>query len=155
MKTYPKSNKFRFLSMLLLAAMALSITMGAAQAASWHTANQLTVAWDAVTTKDDGGALGAGETIEYVVYMANAATDPNKANPVEVDRTAATESTLTLNVEGSFFVGVKAVRKLADGTAVSESTISWSDTADATGAGNEFGVRYFLPPGKVKVIRPK
>jgi hypothetical protein len=53
-----------------------------------------------------------------------------------------------MNVEGRYFLGVKAVRTV-DGSVVSESAISWSDDAAATNS-NPFGVQFYKvpnPPG--------
>jgi hypothetical protein len=117
-----------------------------ASAVTWHVANQSTVGWDAVTTLEDGSPLPADNAIEYVCYLANSVTDPNKANPTEVARTANVQQVITLNVEGRFYFGVKAIRKLADGTIVNESPISWSDDATKVASGDTFGLSYFLPP---------
>ncbi|MCP4623548.1 MAG: hypothetical protein GY850_08460 [bacterium] len=35
----------------------------------WHPANQVSIAWDAVTVKDDGSALADTDVIEYSVYV--------------------------------------------------------------------------------------
>jgi hypothetical protein len=126
----------------------LLVLGGLALAQTWHTANQATVAWDAV-------AVPAGSTVEYVVYLANAVTDPNKDNPAEVAVTTDTDQLITLNVEGSYFVGVKSRRILtADGTNVGESDISWSDDPTRVLNGETFGLRYFVPPDAPSNLRP-
>jgi hypothetical protein len=140
----------RFFSVIAI----LLIFTGIAFAQTWHTVNQATVAWDAVTALDNGDPLPAGDTIEYVVYLANAITDPNKDNPSEIETITATQSTITLNVEGSYFVGVKAVRKIADGTNVGESEVAWSDDPQFVQGGATFGLRYFLPPAAPGNMRP-
>jgi len=139
---------------LSIAVVILLLIVGVAFAQTWHTANQATVAWDAVTTLGDGSPLPAGDTMEYVVYLSNAITDPNKDNPTEVTTVTATSHLITLNVEGSFFVCVKAVRKLADTTVVGESEVAWSDDPQYVQAGETFGLRYFLPPAAIKNMRP-
>jgi len=140
----------RFFSVIAI----LLIFTGIAFAQTWHTVNQATVEWDAVTALDNGDPLPAGDTIEYVVYLANAITDPNKDNPSEIETITATQSTITLNVEGSYFVGVKAVRKIADGTNVGESEVAWSDDPQFVQGGETFGLRYFLPPAAPGNMRP-
>ena len=127
---------------------------GIAFAQTWHTTNQATVEWDAVTTVGGGTPLPAGDTIEYVVYLANAITDPNKTNPSEVGRLTGTSQLITLNVEGQYFVGVKAIRKIPDGTEVGESEVAWSDDPQYCQNGETFGLRYFLPPAAPKNMRP-
>lgn len=139
---------------VLLPLMILLLISGIALAQTWHTANQATVAWDAVTTIDNGDPLPATDTIEYVVFLSNAITDPNKDNPVEVATTTDLEQLITLNVEGSYFVGVKAVRKIADGTNVGESAVAWSDDPQYVLNGETFGLRYFLPPAAPGNLRP-
>lgn len=121
---------------------------------TWYTANQATVAWDAVTTLDNGDPIPTTDTVEYVVYLANATTDPNKTNPVEVGRTTNLEDTITLNVEGSFFVGCQAIRKDSAGTQLSASIIGWSDDPAIVFNGQTFGIRYFLPPSVPAGLRP-
>lgn len=140
-----KISLFVVLLVLFLAGIALAQT--------WHTANQATVAWDAVLL-DNGDPVPPTDTIEYVVYLSNAITDPDKNNPVEVATTTNLEQLITLNVEGSYFVGVKAVRKIADGTNVGESTVAWSDDPQYVQNGQTFGLRYFLPPAAPREIRP-
>lgn len=114
-------------------------------AVTWHTANQTSVAWEPVTTLSDGSLVPATDTVEYVIYLSNVATDPDKTNPREVWQGADLTATITLNVEGQFLVGIKAVRMLADGTVVSESPRVWSDDPLVVKDGETFGVRYFLP----------
>jgi len=124
------------------------LVAGLALAQTWHTANQATVAWDAVTVPADS-------TVEYIVYLSNAVTDPNKDNPAEVATTTDLDQLITLNVEGSYFVGVKSRRILtADGTNVGESDISWSDDPTRVQNGETFGLRYFIPPDAPGNLRP-
>jgi len=121
---------------------------GVALAQTWFTTNQATVEWDAVS-------VPAGSSVEYVVYLANAITDPNKTNPSEVGTLTATSQLITLNVEGSYFVGVKSRRLLdSDGSNVGESDISWSDDPTRVQGGVTFGLRYFLPPDAPSNLRP-
>lgn len=144
------SSKIKFLAMLLM--ITVFLTMGAAaQAFEWFTANQYTIAWDVVTLKSDGTEIPATDTVEYVAYLANAVTDPDKSNPVEVYAGAETQTLITLSAEGQYLAGVKSVRKIEDGTVVSESVINWSDDPGATG-GNPFGIRFYLSPATVTGI---
>ncbi len=127
---------------------------GIALAQTWHTANQATVEWDAVTVLDNGDPLPTTDTVEYVVYLANAITDPDKNNPTEIATIPDTSHLITLNVEGSYFVGVKAVRKISDGTVVGESEVAWSDLPQYCLNGETFGLRYFRPPAAPVNMRP-
>lgn len=138
----------------IMAAVLVLLMAGIAFAQTWHTANQATVEWDAVTTINGGDPLPAGDTIEYTVYLANAITDPDKNNPAEIATITGTSQLITLNVEGSYFVGVKAIRKIADGTNVGESVVAWSDDPQYVLAGETFGLRFFHPPDATKNMRP-
>lgn len=140
--------------LIVILAIFIMLIGSIALAQTWHTANQATVAWDAVTTIDNGDPLPATDTIEYVVYLSNAITDPNKDNPVEVARTTNLEQLITLNVEGQYFVGCKAIRKIADGTEVGESVVAWSDDPQYVLNGETFGLRYFLAPSAPSNLRP-
>jgi len=125
-----------------------------ANAQTWHTANQVTLEWDAVTLIDlDGTPLPADNTVEYEVFSANA-MDPDKTGAISLGKTTATQRIITLDVEGSFFLGVKAFRKIADGTVVGESEVAWSDNPMYAQNGVPFGVRYFLPPVAPMNLRP-
>ena len=138
--------------LLIVFTMILLVASGSALAQSWKTANQSTVSWDAVTLTADDTPIAEGE-ITYRVWLANATTDPAKANPVVAgEGIAATSYTITLGVEGRFFAGVQAVRTV-DGEVVGESEMSWSDDPLVTTDGKTFGLRYFLPPGQAKKLR--
>ena len=135
---------------LVLITTLLLITTGA-WAQAWHTANQASLAWDAVTTSTVGDVL-TGD-ITYSVYLVNAVTDPNKTNPALVaEGIVATGLTVTLGTEGRFLAGVKAVRSI-DGEVVAQSEMSWSDDPLVVLDGKTFGLRYFLPPGQAKKLR--
>lgn len=140
-----------------LAAVLLVAT--AAWAVDWYTANQASVAWDAVTTDANGDPIpGTGERITYVVYLANAQTDPNKTNPVEVGSTQDTQMTITLGTKGSFYVGTKSVLEADDGaggwTVASESEVVWSDDPQAVQGGVTFGIRFYPAPSAPGGLRP-
>lgn len=128
----------------------------AAFALTWHTANQSTVAWDPVTTLGNGDPIPAGTHVEYVVYLANSVTDPNKQNPVEVWRGPETMATITLNREGSYFVGVRGIRVQTDtSTDLNQSIIGWSDDPAVVANGETFGINYFYPPSAATGLRPQ
>ena len=125
--------------MLVAMSFLFAVAVGAQQ---WHTANQATVAWEAVV----------GDGIVYDVLLANSQTDPDKTNPVVIGTDVSeTSFTVTLGVEGRYFAGVQAKRYVDDETLVSE--ISWSDDPLVCLDGNTFGLRYFIPPGQAKKLR--
>jgi hypothetical protein len=120
----------------------------------WKTTNQATVQWDAVATLENGDPLPAGNTVAYRVYLANAVTDPNKDNPTNLTPTPISQltMTLTLNVEGKYFVGVQAVRYDESGTEIGVSTINWSDVNGAA-TPNPFGLVHYLLPATPMNLR--
>lgn len=143
-------NFFGLTTILLILAV---LAMGArAQAFTWHTANQFTVAWDAVTVKDDGKPLPATDSIEYTLYVVDAIADPTKANPTEVWRGSDLQALITISVEGQYWAGVRSHRMLADGSEASQSVIVWSDDPAAV-SGDTWGMRYFIPPGKAMGLK--
>jgi hypothetical protein len=111
----------------------------------WRSTNQATIAWDAVTTLDDGSALPAGHTVKYRVYLSNAVTDPEKSNPALLGETDQLEYTITLNTEGKYYAGVQSVRYDENTVEVGTSVINWSDT-NGEMTPNPFGLIHYLPP---------
>jgi hypothetical protein len=125
----------------------LALSIVYANAIEWKAANQISIAWDAPTTLIDGQPIPADMVFKYDVYLSNADTDPDKANPVKLNAapTAALEYVITLNAEGRYIPGVKALRFDAAGAQVSESEINWSDVnGDMTP--NPFGLIHYLAP---------
>jgi len=127
-------------------------TTAAVTAQTWYTANQRTVAWNATTTLENGDPLPSGSTISYDVWLSNAITDPDKTNPVKVATVTDLTYTITLNVEGKYFVGCSANR-IVDNEIVSSSDVSWSDDPAACENGDTFGLQYFFPPAKPNGMR--
>ncbi len=120
-------------------------------ALTWHTANQTTVTWDPVAV--DSGS------VEYEVFIANALTDPNKANPVSVWRGSELQTVITLTNEGQYYVGVKTWR-IIDASTSLESVVGWSDDpniagdVNGDGTGDPFGIRFYVPPGVIRNLKP-
>lgn len=118
-------------------------------ALNWKVANQFTVDWNPVTNLKDGTPLPETSTVQYRCYLANAITDPDKANPSEVGVATEANYTVTLNVEGQYYFGVRSERMedLGNGPeVVSVSTISWSDDSNVVENGQTWGLRHFFPP---------
>ena len=114
-------------------------------AVDWITANQATVSWDAVTQFENGELIPTTDIIGYAVYMASE-LDVDKANPTKLGVTTDVVYTITMQVEGRFFVGLQTIRKLDDGTTVSESVIGWSDDPAIVADGKTFGISFFYAP---------
>ena len=110
----------------------------------FHTTNQATVSWD-----QDFVGIPTAE-VKWNVYLANAITDPVKTNPAKIGNAVGRPYTITLAVEGKYYVGVSAVR-IIDNVVVGESSILWADTQTAVPA---FGLQYFtIPPAPTKIIK--
>ena len=122
---------------------------------TWHTANQKTIGWDAVTQDVDGDPIPSGHTVSYKVFLSNAlVTDKSDATPVATATTL--DALVTLQAKGSFFIGVQAFL-LPDGESEpvegTESTIAWSDNpADCEGQVT-FGLRMFAQL-KSPILKP-
>ena len=142
-------NKFSVIFLVLFLTFSVS-----AFSQEWHTANQITVHWGAVTELEGGIAIPATDTIEYRVYLANAITDPDKTNPAEIGIAGDTSYVITLVGEGQYFVGLQTIRKLANGELIGESYIGWTDDPAIVLDGHTFGLRHFLPPLVATGVRP-
>jgi hypothetical protein len=124
---------------------------------TWHTMNQATIEWDPVTTID-GSPLPTGDIIKYRVWLANAVTDPEKSNPTQVGGVDGPIYTITLNVEGKYYVGVQAVRYTPNGGGgyeeIASSGICWADNAECSEpTDGPFALRYFVAPDSPKNMR--
>lgn len=130
----------------------LLFTSADVSAVNWKVTNQVTVAWDASTILVDGSAIPANHSVKYKVYLANAVTDPEKSNPALIEETDQLQSTITLNVEGKYFVGVSATRYDENGVLLNESEINWSDI-NGEMTPNPFGLAHYLlvaPPANLR-----
>ena len=124
---------------LLAVIMVLFIMAIPAFGQTWHTADQKTVGWDAVTTNTNGGIIPTDQ-ISYTVYLYNAVTDPNHLNAVTLGSTVETQYLITLGVEGRYFWGVKSVRTI-EGDVVGESVIIWTSLPQY-----DFGIQFYFAP---------
>ena len=144
----------RKLMFILVLVLFLMMPLSAeAQVNNWYTTNQATVAWDS-----GGSIVDVGERHMNVVYLTNFLTDPNKTNPVEVGRTDLGQLSVTIGVKGSYIAGVKTVLEVGEvggtWTAVSESTVSWSDDPSVCENGSTFGIRFYPSPNAPGNFRP-
>ena len=133
----------RILSMMLLLFVLLAGTAWAVD--QWHTANQRTMAWDAVSPPvnifEPSSFLGV---IRYKVFLQS--TDLSGApvgNPIELAEIDATQYTITFPGQGVFIAGVRSVLIL-EGQQVGESAIVWSNNPASVQGGVTFGFRYFV-----------
>lgn len=124
--------------------------VGMVSAVEWHTANSTQIGWDAVTKSADGSVTFDPAQITYQVYMANAATDPNKANATKIGSPISeTTTTITLNIEGRFIPGVSAIRTI-NGSVIGESDIAWADEQPTP-----WGIQFFVIPPPPTGISPR
>ena len=110
---------------------------GFAQAFEWHSANQVTVLWDAVTKLSDGSDIPATSTIKYKIYLRD--ESGTIAENQEVDTISAL---ITFVNEGKYHVGISAVR-YENTTEIAESDVTWSDVS---GMPDPFGFLFYLKP---------
>jgi hypothetical protein len=136
----------------LIAVMVLIFAAGIAYAetpSTWHPANQVTVAWDAVTS--ESGA------VQYVVYRQQVTHTTGEVigEPVEIVTTANTQAVITFDMQGAFILGAKTQLVDDAGTVLAESTMAWSNDPAACANGETFGIRYFVVgiPGGLRLVK--
>jgi hypothetical protein len=107
-------------------------------AQTWHTANQVTVGWDAVPK------IVAADTIKYQIYYR---TDLVSLGTKLGGEVTETQATVTLPNEGKFWLGAETVRYIAGETdPVRSERKAWSNAAEDCGPAGPFGVKYFIVP---------
>lgn len=149
----------RKLSVLILGILTVLVVCSPVLAeVTWVTANQATVGWEAVSkiiTNTGEIDIPAGDAVQYKVFLANAITDPEKANPAYIATTEALEYTYTLGIEGMYYAGVQGVR-IPEGTEEEiPALISWSDDPVFCVDGTVFGIRMYWPTKGVGGFGPK
>jgi len=113
------------------------------EAQTWFTANQVTVAWNPVTTLSDGTAIPSGDTVKYQLYLRIGTTGDGTPYGAE---TEAIQQTITFTTEGAYFWGVKTLRyKQGETIPIPSATTSWSNDAGVTD-GSPFGIKYYVAP---------
>ena len=145
-------RKFK-LNLFAIAILAFILCASLSFAQTWYTANQSTVEWDRVTTLSNGDPLGAGEVVKYRVYLKNAVNGGTPAVVSPAGDVATNSFTVTLNTEGSYFVGVSAVRYDSTDTVLGESSIAWSDDPTVCANSEDFGIRYYFLPANPGGLR--
>ena len=106
-------------------------------AIEWHTANQITVAWDAVMTSIEGTTIPT-EQVSYEVFVYEEGTTLE----MSMGTVADTTFTLTLPHEGKWYWGVKAIRTVG-GVIVGESRTVWSIEP-----AYDHGIQYWAAPNE-------
>ena len=131
----------------LLIILAILTFAAPAIAQTWYTANQVTLAWDAVPR-----VLTTDQANKYQVYSRNDLVSLGSKIGAEI---TATQLLISLSVEGRYYLGVKSVRYPVGETVGIPSTVTaWSNVAADT-ANNPFGVMFFtapISPGGLRLI---
>jgi hypothetical protein len=130
----------------LIIVLAILIFAAPAMAQTWVTANQATLAWDAVAK------IAATDTIKYQAYTKSplATSTPQKVG----GEITATQQAITFSVEGRYFLCVEALRYAQGETvAIKSSRMACTDVATDTQAGVATGVVYFTAPGTPGALR--
>lgn len=120
--------------------LAILLITSFANAQTWYDVNQVTFAWDAVTTLSDGTPIPAGNTVKYQVY-----TKPNSVSTGTKtgNEITATQLLISFTAEGSYFLGVESLRYSGTTLINKSASIAWSDVASNCQGGVAFGVNYW------------
>jgi hypothetical protein len=98
---------------------------------------------------ETGDPVPVGSIVKYQLYYRNDTGVVTKLTEVDT-----TQGTVTFTVEGSFLIGVSAMRyEGTEGnlTLLSESQISWSDVGAVTP--DPFGFRFYKNPAAPRGLR--
>ena len=135
---------------MLFLIMFLILFASSVYAQTWWTANQVTVAWDAVEPSQPT------DTISYYVYLKFVQTN-EQLGDIDTDNgkafleVADTQVTISFSVEGKYYVGVATKRLVEDGTVIT-TEINWSDI-NGESTPNPFGVSFYVTPNIPKNLR--
>ena len=135
----------------LISVLLLLLLPCCASAQTWHTTNQVTLAWDAVTLLDNGQPVPATDTVKYQTYVKFQNAD---AAPVAIgSETALTQQAIAFSSEGRYYLCVDAVRYIPNEPEGQRSGLSCSHDGAVTATGTPFGVKYFNKPGGPNRLR--
>ena len=136
-------KKFAGLLVGIMVVLAVSIVFAYAPVYT----NQITIAWDAVTTLATGDPwVSIGDSIAYDVVIKKLPAGTEQM----IGRTSNLQMTITIPAQGEWAVGLRAVRIFPDGTEVPSAT-TWS--TESAGTPNPFSVMYVIPLAPVKNLR--
>ena len=123
----------------LIAVLAVMLFSTGAFAQTWNTANQVTLAWDAVPQDKP-----TDQPNKYQVYTkaGSPTATPQKAG----SETIATQQAVTFATEGRYYLCVGAIRyPQGETVGIPSSRLACSDIAADTATG-AFGVVYYVAP---------
>ena len=119
---------------IFLAVLFVCLFAGISFAQTWHTADSVTIAWDAVTVPSG--------TVTYKTYI-----QPYPSGvATNVGEVSTTNAVITFQNEGRYILGVSTVRVIDK--EVLESEIAWSNVVESCLNGDTFAVKYFIKPNK-------
>jgi hypothetical protein len=119
---------------------ALSLVTPAFAVDTWYKTLSGTVAWDALTTYEDGSPIeAAGDgVVTYNVYMKNVTTGVQ----TKIGSTPATSLAIVIPTRGKYRLGIQA-----ELSATEQSPIGWSDDPVVCSSAGTFGFRLLFPAG--------
>jgi hypothetical protein len=127
---------------MILAALMLGSAVATAQ--TWHTANQVTLAWDPVPPPNDqaGNPLPGDITYQCYIKFQLAGSDPVPIG----EPTADTQKVIAFPSEGRYFLCAQTLRLPPDAEEPLTSAIVCSDDPAVTADNQAFGVVYYIGP---------
>jgi len=136
--------------LILVPLILLALSTPVKAAVTMYTPDQSTIAWDAVTTFQNGTAIPAVDAVEYEIYLS---TDGLTGSIIGT--ATLLQYIVTFATEGMFFAGVRAVR-IPNGTLTRiPGPITWSNSTDTALVPQPFGwVNYFAPGPVTKLRKP-
>lgn len=121
---------------------------GLVKAETWHTANAVTVGWDATPKIVDT------DVIKYQLYISSNINEPIGSIAAYGEEITATESVIKFDVEGKYLIGVESIRYPQGQTdGIKSETISWSNNSNVCANGLAFGVVYYIRPSNISGLR--
>jgi hypothetical protein len=105
---------------------------------TWYKTLSGTVAWDALTTYEDGSPLDAGDVVTYNVYMKNVTSGVQ----TKIGSTSATSMAIVIPTRGKYRLGVQTELSASE-----QSAIGWSDDPVVCSSAGTFGFRLMFPAG--------
>jgi len=114
-------------------------------AQTWYTANQVTLAWDAVPK-----VLTTDQANKYQVYSRNDLVSLGTKIGSEI---TATQLVISFSTEGRYYLGVESIRyPIGETVGIPSLTKAWSNVAADTN-NSPFGVMFFTAPAQPSVLR--
>ena len=126
--------------------LAILVFAAPAMAQTWHTANQVALAWDAVPKVQTTD--GPNKYQVYIKFQSTTAAPVAVGSEIE-----ATQQAVSFSTEGRYYLCVDAARYPQGETQPVRSELSCSHDAASTASGTAFGVKYFVNPGKPTKLR--